>query len=213
MHTNKIKDKETRTLRVCVFVDFWNFTLSLKDKDEQFKSDWRLIGPLFAKEAGRLIDGDLSASYEAMHVYGSHDPDMKKAVGFLNWFSKTLNRMPGVYATSRARQKIKSPPKCPSCQKEVSFCPSCNSDMRGTQEKGIDTLIATSMIKLAWADVYNVAVLVSSDRDFVPVVEFLQSKGIKVIHASFPPLGRELSQECRGDFEVPKLMPEFQLKK
>ena len=81
--------------------------------------------------------------------------------------------------------------------------------MLGTQEKGIDTAIVTDMIKLAWADAYDVAVIVSSDRDFVPVAEFLQTRGIRVIHGSFPPLGIELSQKCWGNFEIPKLMPLF----
>jgi len=35
-----------------------------------------------------------------------------------------------------------------------------------TEEKGVDVAIATDMIKLAWEDAYDWAVLVSSDRDF-----------------------------------------------
>jgi uncharacterized LabA/DUF88 family protein len=81
--------------------------------------------------------------------------------------------------------------------------------MRGTEEKGVDTRIVTDMISLAWANAYDVAVIVSSDRDFVPVAEFLQTKGIKVIHASFPPKGSELSQKCWGNFPVPALMTAF----
>ena len=39
------------------------------------------------------------------------------------------------------------------------------------------------------AIVVVVAVLVSSDRDFVPVAEFLETRGIKVIRGAFPPKG------------------------
>ncbi|MCY4038009.1 MAG: NYN domain-containing protein [Hyphomicrobiales bacterium] len=211
MCADKTKDNKAKPLRVCVFVDFWNFTLSLKNKKENFKPDWSLIGRLFAEEAGKLADPNLLVSYEAMHVYGSHDPDMKKADKHLKWFYKVLNRMPGVRAVSKKRRKKKSPPKCPNpeCMEKISQCPSCNHDMRGTEEKGVDTSIVTDMIRLAWADAYDVAVLVSSDGDFIPVVEFLQSRGIKIIHASFPPLGHELSQECWDRFEIPKLMPKF----
>ena len=85
--------------------------------------------------------------------------------------------------------------------------------MRGTQEKGIDTAIVTDMIKFAWADAYDVPVIVSSDRDFVPAAEFLQSRGIKIIHASFPPMGQELSKKCWGSFAIPKIMSAFELKK
>ncbi len=36
--------------------------------------------------------------------------------------------------------------------------------MRGTQEKGIDVLLATDMIKLAWVDSCDVAVLASISK-------------------------------------------------
>jgi uncharacterized LabA/DUF88 family protein len=84
--------------------------------------------------------------------------------------------------------------------------------MRGSEEKGVDTSIVKDMISLAWVDAYDVAVLVSADRDFVPVAEFLQTKGIKVVHGAFPPKGSDLSQKCWGNFDVTKLMPKFQLK-
>ena len=58
--------------------------------------------------------------------------------------------------------------------------------------------MATDMISVAWADTYDIAVLVSSDRDFVPVAEFLESRGIKVIHGAFPPTGAHLTQKCWG---------------
>ena len=198
------------SLRVCVFVDYWNFSLSLRRRDREFRADWYQVGRIFANKAGQIINSDLPVSYEAMHVYGSYDPDSEKDQRFGNWFQNTLNRIPGVHAVLKERQKIKTPPKCPACQEPISVCPKCNSDMRGTQEKGIDTTIVTDMIKLAWAEAYDAAVLVSSDRDFIPVAEFLQTRSIKVIHGAFPPMGVELSQKCWGNFEIPKLMPMFQ---
>ena len=61
--------------------------------------------------------------------------------------------------------------------------------MRGAQDKGGDVRMTTDMVKLAWVDNYDVAVLVSSDADFVPVAEFLDTCGIKMIHGAFPPKG------------------------
>jgi uncharacterized LabA/DUF88 family protein len=81
--------------------------------------------------------------------------------------------------------------------------------MRGTEEKGVDTRIVTDMISLAWADAYDVAVLVSSDRDFVPVADFLQTRGIKVIHGAFPPKGHFLSQKCWASMDIAALKPQF----
>ena len=55
----------------------------------------------------------------------------------------------------------------------------------------------------------DIAVLVSSDRDFVPVAEFLETRGIKVIHGAFPPQGSELTGRCWGSINVPRLREAF----
>ncbi len=82
--------------------------------------------------------------------------------------------------------------------------------MRGTEEKGVDTRIVTDMMSHAWAGGYNVALLISADRDFVPVAEELQKRGIKVIHGRFGKKGMELSKKCWGSIDVAKLMPLFE---
>ena len=72
--------------------------------------------------------------------------------------------------------------------------------------------IATDMIMLAWVDSYDIAVLVSSDLYFVPVAEFLQTKGKKVIHGQLPPRGALLSlKRCWGSIDVIKLREKFRL--
>ncbi len=60
----------------------------------------------------------------------------------------------------------------------------------------------TDMIQLAWENSYDIAVLVTSDRDFIPAVEFLSSKGKKVVHAGFPTRGFDLSRRCWASFDV-----------
>ena len=57
--------------------------------------------------------------------------------------------------------------------------------------------------------VARIAVLVSADRDFVPVAEFLQNEGLKVVHGCFPPKGSHLSQKCWGNLNITKMMPAF----
>ena len=198
-----------RSLRIRVFVDFWNFTLSLRNEELGFKTDWQPIGRLLAFEAANLIDSSIPLVYEGMHVYGSYDRNKPNDARFRNWFVNTLDKMPGVHADLRVRQKVKAHPRCPACQIATEFCHSCGHDMRGTQEKGIDTRIVTDMIKLAWANAYDAAVVVSSDRDFVPVAEFLQTKGIKVVHGAFPPLGSELSQKCWASIRIPDHLEKF----
>ena len=40
--------------------------------------------------------------------------------------------------------------------------------MLGYKEKGVDSTLVTLMLKKAWLNNYDVALLVSSDRDFIP---------------------------------------------
>lgn len=197
-------------LRIRVFVDFWNFSLSIRDVDATFKIDWQKIGAILAREAGVIVDATVPVVYEGMHVYGSYDPSKAQDAKLKNWFTNKLDKMAGVNVVLQERQKKKGYQKCPSCQSEVVTCVACSADMRGTEEKGVDTRIATDMISLAWANGYNCAVLVSSDRDFVPVAEFLQTRGIKVVHGAFPPSGSALTQKCWGHLSLPKMRNAFQ---
>jgi hypothetical protein len=190
-------------------VDFWNFSLSLRNEDDSFRIDWEKVGPLLTYEAGALVDKGGAAVFEAMHVYGSYDPAKPADAKLKHWMVTRLDQMPGVHVVLSERQKKKGYPKCPQCQAEAALCVKCSADMRGTEEKGIDTRIVSDMISLAWANAYDVAVLVSADRDFVPVAEFLQTKGIKVVHGCFPPKGSHLSQKCWANVNLTTLMPKF----
>ncbi len=44
------------TIRARVFVDFWNYELSMKLVDPNFLTDWRTVGRILAGEAVRLIE-------------------------------------------------------------------------------------------------------------------------------------------------------------
>ena len=97
-----------------------------------------------------------------------------------------MARQPLVNIVCLPRQ-YRRPPVCQSCHTEITTCPSCDTAMAGTQEKGVDTLIATDMIRLAWKDTYAIAVLATSDADMLPCVEYLAQREKKVVQARFPP--------------------------
>ena len=198
-------------VRVRVFVDFWNFQLSLNSlpgERGRFNADWRVLGGILARAALAVVDDRAVIAYQGMDVYGSYGegaPDVRLRM----WAETALSTFPGVHVEMLARRRVRSGPMCPSCRKTILNCPSCDADMRGTEEKGIDTRITTAMISLAWVDNYDVALLLSSDRDFVPVVEFLGTKGVKVIHGAFPPSAAELTRKCWGSIDIPALRERF----
>ncbi len=60
--------------------------------------------------------------------------------------------------------------------------------MRGDQfvEKGVDIMLATDLLRYAWEDMYDVAILVSGDADFTYAVSTVKSLGKHLEVAAFP---------------------------
>ena len=202
-------------IRVRIFIDFWNFQLSLNTLEKEagrtsFSLDWKGVATACCDQVNALIQPASGVAYEGLHVYSSYTdgkgPDMKHK----NWVETWLDRQPGVVATCVKRSQKKSPPKCPGCHAEATHCVTCGHDMRGMEEKGVDTRIVTDMMSLAWNGAYDVAVLVSADRDFIPVAEELQSRGIKVIHGKIGKAGMDLAAHCWADFDLYAERTKFQ---
>jgi hypothetical protein len=196
-------------MRIAVFVDFWNFQLGLNReiekkqslKDVRAKIDWKAVGHEMTAAAGKVVDGASPVSFEGTYIFTSYNPvtDAK----FRTWATGWLDRQPGINVEIRER-KVRGAPKCPVCHQDIKVCPhaSCGQPMIGTVEKGIDTLLITDMIRLAYSNTYDVAVLATSDADMVPGVKFIQTLNKKVIQAGFPPRGIDLATECWGSFNV-----------
>jgi uncharacterized LabA/DUF88 family protein len=71
------------------------------------------------------------------------------------------------------------------------------SKMRGdvAVEKGIDIMLATDLLRMAWDNLYDVAVLVTGDGDFAYAVQAAKDLGKHVEVAAFPAnLSNELAQ-------------------
>lgn len=205
--------KKTSPLRVRIFIDFWNFALLIRGVDSRFQTDWKTLGPALTEAVEELLADRERCRFDGLHVVGSNDPSNRKEDKLKNWFLNTLPAFPGVETVLLERQKKRNPPVCPVCRKAVESCPGCGANMRGTEEKGVDIRLATDLIRLAWSDSYDIAVLVSADKDFVPVVEFLKNRGLKIIHGGFPGAGNQVSQACWARLDMKKLMPRYRRQK
>ena len=102
-----------RSIRVRVFVDFWNFQLSINSLDRNYKIDWEKLGPTVAEEALNIVDSTALLAYQGMNVYGSYDPSSRKDDGLRRWALNTLNRFPGVQVTMLERQRKQAGPVLP----------------------------------------------------------------------------------------------------
>ena len=204
------------TLRVRLFVDFWNLQLTLNERqsrivgceDARFKIDWRQLPAILVREAASFFSAPYA--YEGTIVFTSYNPRTEEGKKYRSWVTGWLDRQMGIQVKCSERRP-KRHPKCPKCHQDVEKCPDpqCAADLAGTSEKGVDTGIATDMIRLAWEDAYDIAVVASSDADLVPAVEFLDQRGFKVIQAGFPPLGSHLSRACWATIDVWRLREQF----
>jgi uncharacterized LabA/DUF88 family protein len=194
--------------RVRVFVDYWNFQLSLNALeaklrgvgDYRFQIAWARLGPWLAAKAC-AVAGVPAHSFEGVIIYTSYDPSREDGKKFNQWATTKLSRFPGVQVHCRER-KPRSLPRCPACHQLIANCPHCTKRIVSTVEKGVDTLVATDMIRLAWEQAYDLAVLATSDSDLVPAVEFLNLRGRKIVQAGFPPVGIDLARSCWASFNV-----------
>lgn len=192
--------------RIRVFIDFWNLQLTMNQRLykatglSRFDFDWQKLPRWLVEEAARKCTIS-SPSFEGAHVYMSYDPLNPNDQGLKRWALTWLDRQPGVQVVLKERYP-KDPPRCPSCHNVIAASPCCNVSLAGTVEKGVDTAIATDMIRLAWEQAYDVAVLVSSDRDLVPAVEFIDLRGRKVVQAGFPPIGADLATTCWASYDI-----------
>ena len=65
---------------------------------------------------------------------------------------------------------------------------------RSARQKGVDVQIAVDMLTGAFSSIFDIAVLVAGDADFVPVVEEVKRKGVMVVIAA---ANRSLSNDLR----------------
>lgn len=184
--------------RVRIFVDFWNFQLSWNDyhrvpgKPGIIPIPWEEALP---KATVAKVAPD--AVYVGTHVYASIDPNNPKDRG-LNRFLHAMDGFPGYNVTKKERRPG-SPPKCnhEACRRVISECPFCKNRLTRTVEKGIDTALLTDMVKAAFDDTFDAAILMTEDSDFIPAVKFIQERWTKQIyHAYFRGKSDELRNAC-----------------
>jgi uncharacterized LabA/DUF88 family protein len=194
-----------------IFIDYWNFQLNLIEVyGSQFRIDWAQLSQWIIRKAQGIVDTPLE--FEGTQVYVSFDPSKEADKKLVKWVNEFLDRQTGVEVILTERRP-KNPPVCQECKKVVLTCPTCGKRLKATIEKGVDTAIVTDLISLAWEDAWEYAILVSSDRDFIPAVDMLNRKGFHVINAHFPPSGKELEKHCWANISLSEYLTEIEFKK
>ncbi|MBU2562144.1 MAG: NYN domain-containing protein [Nanoarchaeota archaeon] len=73
--------------------------------------------------------------------------------------------------------------------------------------KGDDVYLATDLIKGSYENLYDIAIIVSGDADFIPAINLARKNGKKVINAFFPKSSSyQLRNCCDGSINLRKAL-------
>ncbi len=189
--------------RLHMFVDYWNFQLRWNERAGEARCNWAHLPGVLLERARAFPISD-APDFQGMRVYASCDADDDN---LRRWLDNFLERQPGTSVVALERRRRFDHIRCRSCGYETGTCPSCGQPLVWSAEKGVEAAMITDLYELAWADALDVAILVTSDSDFVFPVAGLQGRGVKVINAAWRGAGQELARACWATIELDELIP------
>lgn len=187
-----------------LLVDFWNFQLNWNERTDRARCDWTALPRVLRDEASKTLEvagSPDSLALDETLVYasvGAGRSDEKLS----QWLKNFLDRQPSFRVKVRERRVRAGGIWCNACKRQTAECPECGAPFQRSPEKGVDSAIATDLLSLAWEGAMQVAVLVTGDSDFVPAVERIQERGLKVVNATWRNHGHELAQACWASFHI-----------
>ena len=195
--------------RIRLFIDFWNFQLAWNRNQRSKGRDQREASIPWKETLPKVLieHSNPKGVYVGTHVYASINPESASDRN-LNRFLHAMDGFPGYNVIVKER-KSASPVKCTNehCRREIINCPQCNDVLRRTVEKGIDTALLTDLIRSAFDNTFDQAILVSEDSDFIPAVRFIQERWTRqIIHAFFRGRSDELRNACWKHIFIDDLM-------
>jgi uncharacterized LabA/DUF88 family protein len=189
--------------RVHVFVDYWNFQLRWNERAGEARCNWAALPIVLTNKSAELpLSGDLD--FQGMRVYASADPDDEN---LRRWLENFVERQPGTGVVLLDRRRRFDHIRCRACGYETSACPACGQPLVWSAEKGVEAALISDLFELAWDDAMDVAILVSSDSDFVFAVRSLQQRGVKVVNAAWRAAGQELAKASWATLDLDDIMP------
>lgn len=188
--------------RTRVFIDFWNFSLNWRDRADGAKIDWTSVPRTLLDEAKKKLEVagmTEGLQLEETRVYASY---IRGDTKLKNWLDSWLNRQPSFNVSAFERRSKPRKIHCAACGHDNEECQSCHEALTWAPEKGVDTAIVTDLLALAGEDAYDVAILLSSDADYIPGVEWIQARGRKVVNATWANHGFDLKKSSWAHFEL-----------
>lgn len=168
-------------MKVMVFIDFQNFDINMHEyyKHNQSLKEPKITYSKLSKEIFSKINiNNKNLLKTFLFAYKPCDELMRlpKYNNFYNWLNGMKNKpYLEVIEGSQVIRTISG--KSFNINNHTTYI---------TEEKGTDINISVHMLSKAYTNAYDIAVLVSGDSDYVPVVNQLHNLGKIVILATLP---------------------------
>jgi len=191
--------------RARIFVDYWNFQLNWNERANEARCDWLALPWVLIRAAERLTrTSDLS--YEGTHIYASVDPHNDH---LLNWLETFLERQPGFVVNLARLVRRQRPIRCSNCGSEFEECSECGEPHGVSTSKGLTTRMVCDMLTLNAGGACEVPIIVSTDTELSPVIEYMVNHGVKVIHAAWRETGGDQSRAAWATIDLDHLIAEL----
>lgn len=179
-------------LRSMVFIDYQNFNITQKDylksiNSKMFNVNYSMLANLLTSRIP--MSSLLLKTYLFAHKPCDKLMRLDEYLTYYKWLCSIKNK--DYFEVIEGSQEIR--PLSSKIQLDIS-----NPDTYTTKEKGTDTNIATHMLVKGFNNAYDVAILVSGDTDYIPVLKSLHDIGKLVILATLP--NQEQSRKKYSEF-------------
>jgi uncharacterized LabA/DUF88 family protein len=170
--------------RLKIFVDFWNVVVNARNviKDIDVDVQWdRLVGQVVAETSNGHSDetnGELAGCY----IFGSYAKSSPREKAFIEHTLDEFGDKHGLYFEFKERIKKES----------SDLCNKCGAAIDKTSESGVDVLLTVEMVKHAAMREHDYLALISCDRDYIPLLEYLKDRGQRVLHVATDTPNREM---------------------
>lgn len=167
-------------MKSMAFIDYQNFDISFKRYLAHINETH--FGVNYQKLSS-VINSKISLNTTMMKTYlFAYKPceqlmQLSRFEGYYNWLSGMKSKP--LFEVIEGTQEIRQISK--SVAIDIN-----DTNTYTTQEKGTDINLAVNMLSKGYQNAYDVAILVSGDTDYIPVVRELNHLGKIVVLASFP---------------------------
>jgi uncharacterized LabA/DUF88 family protein len=206
-----------RTLRIRVFIDYWNFAnlwvRHVNDIEPDRNLDWKALPRAILDQLDNIPSLRSSRKeLRAVKIYASVRPPNSTSSSAIDriaedkyerlrdWFQDELDQITAY--TVDLSDHVDNPIRCPLC----------DAQNRNLVEQGVDTKMAIDLVALASRDLYDIAILATHDDDLVPSTQCVQDSIDKqVIHLGFKNEAAEVRNEAWGHIFVEDLLADILL--